>query len=382
MTVNDEETGMSSDEWIEVLALTDLRPRELSEPLAAMNQSENVLSFAEDGPAEKFVKALYEGSRRMREARVDAVVLYNGTGILGFVSLVLSRLYDVPLIIRMNGDLFRQHREKRKEFLGKKEYWRLLVFSVYSLITKLVFWAADGYVTVSEALERIVAGSSEYPDRETGAAYNPVDTGTYANGGQLTNVQGVNLRGKEVVVTVTNLHYEGKYRGIAELLGPMSEVLSERDDAVYLVAGDGMYREKLTRYVERNLDDEIADRVVVLGYVEDVPSLLRSSDVFVYRSHIDAYPNAILEAKAAGLPVVANPEYGIGEQLEDGETGLVATELDEYRKAVETLLSDESRRCELGRRAREDVRSRNSAAVVGRDLLRETARIAERHERW
>lgn len=381
MTATEEELATTADGETEVLALTDMRPKELSEPLAAVNQAGNVFSFAEDGPGEKLVKALYEGARRMRETEVDAVVLYNGTGILGFVSVVLSRLYDVPLIIRMNGDLFRQHREKRGEFLGRGEYWRLLVFTVYSLVTKLVFRAADGYVTVSDALERTVAGSSEYPDRETRSAYNPVDAGTYANGGQLTDVQGVDLRDKEVVVTVTNLNYEGKYRGVAELLGPMSEVLSERDDAVYLVAGDGMYREKLTRYVEQNLDDDIADRVAVLGHVDDVPSLLHSSDVFAYRSHIDAYPNAVLEAKAAGLPVVANPEYGIGEQVDHGKTGLLATDPDEFRDAVETLLSDGSRRRELGRRAREDVRSRNSAAAVGRDLVREITRIARRNGR-
>ena len=45
------------------------------------------------------------------------------------------------------------------------------------------------------------------------------------------------------------------------------------------------------------------------------------ADVFVYVSDLDGYPNVVLEAQTAGVPVVANDAHGMCDQITDGETG-------------------------------------------------------------
>jgi len=67
----------------------------------------------------------------------------------------------------------------------------------------------------------------------------------------------------------------------------------------------------------------LQDRVDLLGRVEDVPALLTASDILAVPSLLEATPYVILEAMAAGRPVVASRIFGIPELVEDGITGLL-----------------------------------------------------------
>jgi glycosyltransferase involved in cell wall biosynthesis len=80
-----------------------------------------------------------------------------------------------------------------------------------------------------------------------------------------------------------------------------------------LVAGDGPQRTFL----------EGIPGVELLGERHDVPALLAQSHVFVLSSRSEGMPISVLEAMAAGLPVVASSVGGIPEQVVDGETGLL-----------------------------------------------------------
>lgn len=73
-------------------------------------------------------------------------------------------------------------------------------------------------------------------------------------------------------------------------------------NAVLAIAGDGMLKLELQRQIEL-LD--LAQSVFILGLREDVPRLLAASDVYVSSSHWEGLPVAVLEAMAAGLPVIA-----------------------------------------------------------------------------
>ena len=84
------------------------------------------------------------------------------------------------------------------------------------------------------------------------------------------------------------------------------------------IAGDGPDRPALEAEIARLA---AGDRVELLGERADVPELLAAADVFVLPSLSEGMPISVLEAMAAGLPVVASDVGGVGELVRDGETG-------------------------------------------------------------
>jgi len=91
--------------------------------------------------------------------------------------------------------------------------------------------------------------------------------------------------------------------------------------SVHLVfLGDGSLREQLAAYAQSH---HLSGRVHFLGKRDDVPSVLAASDVFVLASDWEGNPLAVMEAMAAGLPVIATEVGGIPELVRSGEHGLL-----------------------------------------------------------
>jgi glycosyltransferase involved in cell wall biosynthesis len=86
------------------------------------------------------------------------------------------------------------------------------------------------------------------------------------------------------------------------------------------IAGDGPLRSKLEAELAAG---RFGDRVDLLGRVDDMAGLVARSDVLLVPSLMEATPYVILEAMAAGRPVVASKIYGIPEQVEDDVTGIL-----------------------------------------------------------
>jgi glycosyltransferase involved in cell wall biosynthesis len=94
-----------------------------------------------------------------------------------------------------------------------------------------------------------------------------------------------------------------------------------RDDVYLLLLGDGPLRASLERYADQI---EIRDKVRFLGIRDDVPELLPHMDVVVSASAYEGLSNSLMEALAAGVPVVATDIPGHRELVRNGETGFLA----------------------------------------------------------
>lgn len=90
------------------------------------------------------------------------------------------------------------------------------------------------------------------------------------------------------------------------------------DDVRFCVAGQGSQLEAL-----RALAAPLGDRVRFLGYREDVPEVMAALDVLVVPSINEGMGRVILEAGAAGVPVIASRVGGIVDVVRDGETGIL-----------------------------------------------------------
>ena len=123
-------------------------------------------------------------------------------------------------------------------------------------------------------------------------------------------------------------------------------------EADFVVAGDGELREELERQAE-------GSNVRFLGARDDVPQLLASFDVFAFPSLFEGLCLAVIEAQAAGVPVVATPVGGIRETVVDGETGLLVPTRDPaalaatIRRQLEDRPAAEAMAAEAKRRVRE-----------------------------
>ncbi len=102
------------------------------------------------------------------------------------------------------------------------------------------------------------------------------------------------------------------------------------------------------------------DGVELLGERHDVPAILAAADVFVLSSLSEGMPISILEAMAAGLPVVASAVGGVPEVVIDGETGLLVPPDDApaLANALRRLLADAGLRRRLGAAGRRRAEER------------------------
>jgi glycosyltransferase involved in cell wall biosynthesis len=143
---------------------------------------------------------------------------------------------------------------------------------------------------------------------------------------------------------------------IKDLIWAADLLKSTRDDTHLLIIGDGPQRERLIRYREQN---HITDRVHFLGERDDVPQLMPHFDALWLGSEYEGQSNAIMEAMAAGIPVVATDIAGNRDLVVEGVTGYLVPLGDrfEFTRRTHWLLDDESLRRRLGEAGRQRVLS-------------------------
>lgn len=136
----------------------------------------------------------------------------------------------------------------------------------------------------------------------------------------------------------------------------MANRLKDLDDVYFLVAGDGDRRAELEASPAAAA---LRDRLVWAGFERDIPAVCFASDVVVLTSDNEGTPVCLIEAQAAGLPVVTTDVGGVATVVDDGATGAIVAEDDvELADAVRTYLEDADLAAASGRRAREHVLAR------------------------
>ena len=125
-------------------------------------------------------------------------------------------------------------------------------------------------------------------------------------------------------------------------------------DALLLLVGDGDDRAGLE---QRAHDLGIAKSCLFLGYQEDVAPWYAVCDAVILTSANEGTPVTIIEALAAGRPVVATKVGGVPDVVDEGETGFLVRVADTHAMAerLEILARDPGRRTEMGRLGRERV---------------------------
>jgi glycosyltransferase involved in cell wall biosynthesis len=132
-----------------------------------------------------------------------------------------------------------------------------------------------------------------------------------------------------------------------------------------LVAGSGPEEDRLREMVR---DERLEGRVLLLGLRRDIADVLAAVDIVAFSSDREGTPLAVMEAMAAGKPVVATRVGGVPDLIDDGVHGLLVPRRDPRALAdsIARLLGDEGLRSELGRQGRERQRREFDIGVTVR----------------
>jgi glycosyltransferase involved in cell wall biosynthesis len=153
-------------------------------------------------------------------------------------------------------------------------------------------------------------------------------------------------------------------------IGTVGRLVREKNYPLLLRAVAGMADTDLSLVGDGPLRDQLehqaGPRVQFLGQRTDVAQLLAGFDVFVLSSNTEGMSIALLEAMAAGCPIVVTAVGGNTELIQHEATGLVVPPDDEaaLRAAIERLLADRSLAARLGAAAREIARQRYSVKIM------------------
>jgi len=137
--------------------------------------------------------------------------------------------------------------------------------------------------------------------------------------------------------------------------------------AVFVIVGDGELRTSLE---QRAVDLGLAGAVRFLGWRADIDRLYADIDVVVLTSRNEGSPVALIEAMAAGVPVVSTEVGGVADVVQHGATGLLAPMDDDAALArhVVTLLGDRDLGRRMGQRGRAIVAATYSADRLVSDI--------------
>lgn len=139
-------------------------------------------------------------------------------------------------------------------------------------------------------------------------------------------------------------------------LGVAERFLSYLSEAMFLMVGDGPLRSRVDAQIRRM---GLIGRVVMSGVREDVPDILRASDLLLLASRTEGMPGVVIEAGMLGVPVAGYALAGVPEVVIHGLTGVLTAPADRegLARSVAELLMDADVRRAMGEAARERCRA-------------------------
>lgn len=196
---------------------------------------------------------------------------------------------------------------------------------------KLIDKGIHRYIAVSKGVAREMQRAFQIPGDKITLVHNAVNASLFsrpANMGLRAELSGGS--GHPIILTVARLDWQ---KGLPYLL----EAAAGVQEATFVLAGDGADRPMLEA---RASTLGIADRVRFLGRRDDVPDLLAACDLFVLPSLHEGLPLSVLEAMAAGKPVIATAIPGTDEAVIQDKTGILVPPADPVAlaEAIRSLL--------------------------------------------
>lgn len=323
----------------------------------ALNEETTFLSFAERGLARPFLE-------QARGDGFEAIELKSNfprvdRAIREVAGLLRSLKADILCTNGYKPDLvgWRAARRAKIPVVGIAHGWTGVTWKVrcYEWFDRLILRWFDAVVCVSEGQRPRVLRAGISPS-QIHVIRNALDASRFDNPdpGCYARVREFFAQPPRLIIGAAGrLSVE---KGFDVLLDAADIVRKKRDDVGFLILGEGPMRASLEQQIARL---GLVGTVVLGGFRTDLERLIPGWDVGVLSSHTEGLPVAVLEAQAAGVPVVATAVGGTPEVIEEGVTGYLVPPANPEMLAERLLqvLGDDEKRRTMGQQAHQRVRS-------------------------
>jgi len=155
----------------------------------------------------------------------------------------------------------------------------------------------------------------------------------------------LNVKDEINLITLTKFHFKDKAYGILKLVKILNRINSKKK-INFSIIGGGIYLDEVKDLImELDLNRNL--NIIWLNFQKEPFNFLLKSDIFVYYSNLDNFPNAILEAMAVKLPVITNNIGAVEEFIIDGESGFISKNDEDYKLKLEKLIVDKNLRVNM-----------------------------------
>jgi len=282
-------------------------------------------------------------------------------GVLGRLSAWLAR---VPVIV---------HTPHGHIFWG---YYGPLITELFIFMERLVAKITDKIVCLTEQEKRDhiqfkISRPEKFVTIHSGVDFSGFKkTGSFKN--RIREELGI-PNGEPVIGTVGRLV---PIKGHEYMIRAFALLMNEYDNLWLILVGDGF----LGHYLKTLCKElEIKEKVVFAGWRSNVPDFLSLFDIFVFPSLNEGMGRVLVEAMAAGKPIVASNVGGIPDMVKDGQNGLLVpvANVKALAKSIDFLLTNPEKRKEMGGKGRKMATQYGSDSMVQKidqlyqDLLRE-----------
>lgn len=310
------------------------------------------------------IRAVWKTYQLIKKEKPD--IVHTHTPKAGIVGMLAGKLAGVPV---------RMHTVAGLPLMQATGLKRKLL----NTIERLTAWAATEVYPNSNRLADFMIQEKLAPKTKVKVLANGSSNGidlTYFNPEHFSKEQNAALSAKlKIKPTDIVLLFIGRLvgdKGINELVQAFTKLQKQVPDIKLLLVGseepDLDPLQELTRKEIKNNPN-----IITTGWVDDVRPYLAISDIFIFPSYREGFPNVVLQAGAMGLPSIVTDINGCNEIITNGHNGLIIpiNNVKALQDAMHSLLQHPDIRQKMSEKAREEIESKYKQEVVWAALLAE-----------
>lgn len=269
-----------------------------------------------------------------------------------FIAMFLKNKVHKPFITTVHSDY-------KLDF--KDNFYKRWVFTTLNMIALKRF---QYFIAISDSFKEMLIDRGFKRDRIF-TVYNGIDMEQeleYVSKEEFLGRYGIDYDGKILVGIVARLD---KVKDHETFIRAASEVLKERKDIIFLIAGEGYEKNRLESLVQ---ELKVDDYVHFLGFVNDPYSFFNAIDINTLTSLSESFPYVILEGAMMKKPIISTAVGGLIKLIEDGENGYLIPIGDskELAHKIDILSSDKSKINEMGESLYKKVEENYSSNAMAR----------------
>lgn len=166
-------------------------------------------------------------------------------------------------------------------------------------------------------------------------------------------------------------------KGVNYLLQAGMKIISNYKKVKFIIVGDGNLRKNYEKFSK-----SYSDKIIFMGFREDISSLMNISDIFVLPSLSEGAPNVIMEASSSGLPVIVSEVGEVPQLVSNGKSGILVKPKDVKGLviALKKLIDDPLFAKEMGKMGRKKMEEEYSWEVICKKIETAYQNVIDRFE--